>query len=55
MKIGQALYQQGEGEASGGDGESDTQSDAKSDAKSDEGVVDADFEDVDDDKKGRQA
>jgi molecular chaperone DnaK len=55
MKIGQALYQQGEGEASGGDGESDTQSDAKSDAKSDEGVVDADFEEVDDDKKGRQA
>jgi molecular chaperone DnaK len=59
MKIGQALYQQGEagGETDGsGDGDAGgAQGDAKSDAKSDEGVVDADFEEVDDDKKGRQA
>jgi len=58
MKIGQALYQQGEagGETDGsGDGDAGAAGDAKSGGKSDEGVVDADFEEVDDDKKGRQA
>jgi len=56
MKIGQALYQQGEaaggGDAAGAAGESAAGGGAKS---ADEGVVDADFEEVDDDKKGRQA
>ncbi|MEO3427791.1 molecular chaperone DnaK [Pelagibius sp. CAU 1746] len=54
MKIGQALYEQGNAEASGeaagagGDaaGESET-------AQGDDTVVDADFEEVDDDKKGQ--
>ncbi|MGF1595280.1 MAG: molecular chaperone DnaK [Kiloniellaceae bacterium] len=57
MRIGQALYEQG---AAGGDddgaaGPGDAAGDGAGDAKSDEGVVDADFEEVDDDKKGRQA
>jgi molecular chaperone DnaK len=60
MKIGQALYEQsgaGDG-ATGGDGagaaaEGDgTKGDG---TKGDDSVVDADFEEVDDDKKGRQA
>ena len=55
MKIGQALYEQGGagdgdgaagGDAAGGESES---------AAADETVVDADFEEVDDDKKGNQA
>ncbi len=54
MKIGQALYQQGDaGEAEGAPGEdAGTTSEG---ASSDDTVVDADFEEVDDDKKGRQA
>jgi molecular chaperone DnaK len=59
MKIGQALYQQGEAgdgaDGSAGGASEEAPSGGKSDAKSDEGVVDADFEEVDDDKKGRQA
>jgi molecular chaperone DnaK len=55
MKIGQALYEQGgaDDDADGGDGADST---APGDAaKGDDSVVDADFEEVDDDKKGRQA
>jgi molecular chaperone DnaK len=53
MKIGQALYQQGEA----GDGDAGSTGDGSADgtAKQGEDVVDADFEEVDDDKKGRQA
>ena len=54
MKIGQALYQAGDagdGAASGGDAGGD----AGAAKGADEGVVDADFEEVDDDKKGHQA
>ncbi|WP_340116418.1 molecular chaperone DnaK [Pelagibius sp. 7325] len=57
MKIGQVLYQQdgaGDGAAAGGDGGGEAG--AGGAAKGgDEGVVDADFEEVDDDKKGHQA
>jgi len=58
MKIGQVLYQQqdgaGDGAAAAGDaaGEAGAGGTAKG---GDEGVVDADFEEVDDDKKGHQA
>ena len=55
MKIGQALYEQGGADdgATGGDAAGPA---AEGDGtKGDESVVDADFEEVDDDKKGRQA
>ncbi|MDF2094500.1 molecular chaperone DnaK [Aquibaculum arenosum] len=51
MKLGAAMYQQGEAgaeAADGGEGPS-------SSSQADEGVVDADFEEVDDDKKGKSA
>jgi molecular chaperone DnaK len=55
MKIGQALYEQG-GAGDGADGGDGADSTAPGDAaKGDDSVVDADFEEVDDDKKGRQA
>jgi molecular chaperone DnaK len=50
MKVGQALYEQG-GPAEGGDAGGDD----SGAAKADDTVVDADFEEVDDDKKGHQA
>lgn len=55
MKIGQALYEQGgagDGAAGGDAGDAGEAGSAKG---GDEGVVDADFEEVDDDKKGHQA
>ncbi|WP_366654087.1 molecular chaperone DnaK [Fodinicurvata sp. EGI_FJ10296] len=51
MKIGEALYKdQGGGDDSGGDAGSGGEQ-----AQADDGVVDADFEEVDDDKKSRSA
>ena len=54
MKIGQALYEQGgaeaSGEAAGAGGDAPGESEA---AQGDDTVVDADFEEVDDDKKGQ--
>jgi len=56
MKLGEALYQQQQ-DAAGGDAEGDGGGDG-GDAQGgdgDESVVDADFEEVDDDKKGKTA
>ena len=56
MRIGQALYEQGQ--AAGGDDEAagdDGEAAAGQSAGGDDSVVDADFEEVDDDKKGKQA
>ncbi|HMA13988.1 MAG TPA: molecular chaperone DnaK, partial [Kiloniellaceae bacterium] len=58
MKVGQALYQQGgDGGDAGAAGTGAAGESAAGGASkgADEGVVDADFEEVDDDKKGRQA
>jgi molecular chaperone DnaK len=56
MKIGQALYEQSSGGDGGGAsaGDAGDASEGES-ASSDDTVVDADFEEVDDDKKGHQA
>jgi molecular chaperone DnaK len=56
MRIGQTLYEQGQ--AAGGDGDAsgdDGEAAAGQSAGGDDSVVDADFEEVDDDKKGKQA
>jgi len=57
MRIGQALYEQGQadgdGDAAGGG--DDAAGGESQGAGSDDTVVDADFEEVDDDKKGNQA
>tara|TARA_R110000787_G_scaffold7925_6_gene26438 strand:+ start:13041 stop:14963 length:1923 start_codon:yes stop_codon:yes gene_type:complete len=50
MKLGEALYAQSQGEAEGGSEEGSGQQESRS---SDEDVVDADFEEVDDDKKDK--
>jgi molecular chaperone DnaK len=57
MKVGQALYQQGDAGAGAGaaGGDAGAAGDDGASKGADEGVVDADFEEVDDDKKGRQA
>ncbi len=58
MKLGEALYKaaQEEGAAGGPEAPGETgQSEAQSEAQAEEGVVDADFEEVDDDKKGKTA
>ncbi len=53
MKIGQALYEQGGGEeAAAGDGQGAAGGESET-AQGDDTVVDADFEEVDDDKKGQ--
>ena len=54
MKVGQALYQQGDAGAGAAGGDAGAAGEGAS-TGADEGVVDADFEEVDDDKKGRQA
>ena len=50
MKLGEALYAQSQGEAEGGSEEGSGQQESSS---SDDDVVDADFEEVDDDKKDK--
>jgi len=50
MKIGAAMYQSGEANAAGGSGQS-----SGAGGTADEGVVDADFEEVDEDKRNRGA
>ncbi|MEQ8357415.1 MAG: molecular chaperone DnaK [Kiloniellaceae bacterium] len=55
MKIGQALYEQGSAESEDGAAGDDAGGDKSESAAGDETVVDADFEEVDDDKKGNQA
>jgi len=55
MKVGQALYQQGDAGAGAAGGDAGAAADGSASKAADEGVVDADFEEVDDDKKGRQA
>jgi molecular chaperone DnaK len=55
MKVGQALYQQGDAGAGAAGGDAGAAADGSASKGADEGVVDADFEEVDDDKKGRQA
>jgi molecular chaperone DnaK len=55
MKVGQTLYQQGDAGAGAAGGDAGAAGDASASKGADEGVVDADFEEVDDDKKGRQA
>jgi molecular chaperone DnaK len=51
MKLGQAMYQTEEGGGPGGGGESG----GGESGSQDEGVVDAEFQEVDDDKKGKSA
>jgi molecular chaperone DnaK len=55
MKVGQALYQQGDAGAGAAGDDAGAAADGSASKAADEGVVDADFEEVDDDKKGRQA
>ncbi|MGF1631850.1 MAG: molecular chaperone DnaK [Kiloniellaceae bacterium] len=55
MKIGQVLYEQGSAGDSAAGGEDAGPAAEGATAKGDDSVVDADFEEVDDDKKGRQA
>jgi len=52
MKLGSALYQQGQ---DGDPGEGPTASGGEESAPGDDKVVDADFEEVDDDKKSKSA
>ena len=62
MKVGQALYEQGQAAEGAGEGGADgatadgpNGADAGDQAAGDDKVVDADFEEVDDDKKGQSA
>ncbi len=55
MKIGQALYEQASGEEAAAGGDAGGDGEAPQADKGDDSVVDADFEEVDDDKKGNQA
>ncbi|WP_299615224.1 molecular chaperone DnaK [Pelagibius sp.] len=63
MKVGQALYEQGQAAEGAGDGGAtaegpngaDARDQAAGEAAGDDKVVDADFEEVDDDKKGQSA
>ena len=62
MKVGQALYEQGQAAEGAGDGTAadgpngaDAGDQAAGEAAGDDKVVDADFEEVDDDKKGQSA
>eukprot|EP00752_Nemacystus_decipiens_P015290 g13623.t1 len=52
MKLGEAVYKANQAEA-GGDAGADSGADARAEGGAKEGVVDADFEEVDDDKKDK--
>src|SRR6056297_1159931 len=54
MKIGEAMYQSGGGDEAGGGG-GGGEAGGETGGSADEGVVDADFEEVDDDKNSKSA
>ena len=55
MKLGEAMYQQAPGEGDSGDGDGAGPGAGDEPRAEDEQVVDADFEEVDDDRKGKTA